>query len=83
MELRHLVAELVDEAAAASPGARIEVGGRLEPDGALVVDVVVAGRGWTDALGGARRSAFGGGGGRASRSGSPGARPAGSGWSAR
>jgi hypothetical protein len=59
VELRHLVAELVDEAAAASPGSRIEVGGRLDPDGALVVEVVVAGRGWTDALGTARRSAFG------------------------
>jgi hypothetical protein len=58
VELRHLVAELVDEASAASPGARIEVGGRLEGDGALVVEVVVAGRGWTDALGGAR-SGFG------------------------
>jgi hypothetical protein len=57
VELRHLVAELVDEASAATPGARIEVGGRLEPDGALVVDVVVAGRGWTDALGGARPGA--------------------------
>ena len=59
VELRHLVAELVDEAATASPGARIELGGRLEPDGSLVVDVVVAGRGWTDALGSARRGAFG------------------------
>jgi hypothetical protein len=59
VELRHLVAELVDEAAAASPGARIDVGARLEPDGALVVEVVLAGRGWTDALGGARRGAFG------------------------
>jgi hypothetical protein len=54
VELRHLVAELIDEASAASPGARIEVGGRLESDGALVVEVVVAGRGWTDALGGTR-----------------------------
>ena len=54
VELRHLVAELVDEAAAASPGARVEVDARLAPDGALVVDVVVAGRGWTDALGGSR-----------------------------
>ena len=35
VELRHLVAELVDEAAAASPGARVEVDARLEPDGAL------------------------------------------------
>jgi hypothetical protein len=59
VEVRHLVAELIDEAAAASPGARIEVGGRLDADGAFVVEVVVAGRGWTDALGGARRSAFG------------------------
>ena len=59
VEVRHLVAELVDEATASSPGARIEVGGRLEPDGALLVEVVVAGHGWTDALGGARRSAFG------------------------
>src|SRR5690242_17376268 len=39
VELRHLVAELVDEATAGSPGARIEVGGRLEPDRALVGDV--------------------------------------------
>jgi hypothetical protein len=54
VELRHLVAELVDEAAAASPGARVEVDARLAPDGALLVDVVVAGRGWTDALGGPR-----------------------------
>jgi hypothetical protein len=54
VELRHLVAELVDEAAAASPGARVEVDARLEPDGALVVDVLVAGRGWTDALSRAR-----------------------------
>ena len=54
VELRHLVAELVDEAAAASPGARVEVDARLAPDGALLVDVVVAGRGWTDALGGSR-----------------------------
>lgn len=45
VELRHLVAELVDEAADTSPGARIEVGGRTEPDGALVVEVVVAGPG--------------------------------------
>src|SRR6185295_10493883 len=52
VELRHLVAELVDEAAAASPGARVEVDARLEPDGALRVEVLVAGRGWTDALGG-------------------------------
>jgi hypothetical protein len=59
VELRHLVAELVDEAAAASPGARIEVGGRLEPDGALAVDIVIAGPGWTDTLGSSRRSAFG------------------------
>ena len=59
VELRHLVAELVDEAATASPGARVEVGARFDPDGSLVVEVVVAGRGWTDALGGARRSAFG------------------------
>jgi hypothetical protein len=54
VELRHLVAELVDEAAAASPGARVEVDARLEPDGALLVDVLVAGRGWTDALAGSR-----------------------------
>ena len=54
VELRHLVAELVDEAAAASPGARVEVDARLAPDGALLVDVLVAGRGWTDALGGPR-----------------------------
>jgi len=54
VELRHLVAELVDEAAAASPGARVEVDARLEPDGALAVDVVVTGRGWTDALGASR-----------------------------
>lgn len=59
VEVRHLVAELVDEATASSPGARIEVGARLEPGGALVVEVVVAGRGWTDSLGSARRSAFG------------------------
>jgi two-component sensor histidine kinase len=59
VELRHLVAELVDEAAAASPGARVEVGARREPDGALVVEVVAAGQGWPDALGGARRGAFG------------------------
>jgi hypothetical protein len=59
VELRHLVAELVDEAATASPGSRIEVGGRLDPDGALVVEIVVAGRGWTDALSTARRTAFG------------------------
>src|SRR3954454_1429821 len=64
VELRHLVVELIDEGAASSPGARIEVGGRLQPDGALLVEVVVAGHGWTDALGGARRNAFGGGGGR-------------------
>jgi len=62
VELRHLVAELVDEAAAASPGARVEVDARLEPDGALRVEVLVAGRGWTDALGGT-----GGGRGRTSR----------------
>jgi hypothetical protein len=54
VELRHLVAELVDEAAAASPGARVEVDARLAPDGALAVDVVVTGRGWTDALGASR-----------------------------
>ena len=54
VELRHLVAELVDEAAAASPGARVEIDARLAADGALMVDVVVAGRGWTDALGGSR-----------------------------
>jgi hypothetical protein len=54
VELRHLVAELVDEAAAASPGARVEVDARLESDGALAVDVVVTGRGWTDALGASR-----------------------------
>ena len=54
VELRHLVAELVDEAAAASPGARMEIDARLAADGALMVDVVVAGRGWTDALGDAR-----------------------------
>ena len=54
VELRHLVAELVDEAAAASPGARVEVDARLGPDGALAVDVVVTGRGWTDALGASR-----------------------------
>lgn len=54
VELRQLVAQLVDEAAAASPGSRIEVGGRSEPDGALVVEIVVAGRGWTDALGAPR-----------------------------
>jgi hypothetical protein len=54
VELRHLVAELVDEASAASPGARVEIDARLTADGALVVDVVVAGRGWTDALGGPR-----------------------------
>jgi hypothetical protein len=59
VELRHLVAELVDEATAASPGARVEVGGRREPDGALVVEIVVADHGWSDALGGARRGAFG------------------------
>jgi hypothetical protein len=64
VELRHLVAELVDEATAASPGARIEVGGRLESDGGLVVEVLVAGRGWTDALGGARGSAVSHGGSR-------------------
>ena len=54
VELRHLVAELVDEAAAASLGARVEVDARLETDGALAVDVVVTGRGWTDALGASR-----------------------------
>ncbi len=54
VELRHLVAELVDEVAAASPGARVEVDARLAVDGRLVVDVVVAGRGWTDALGASR-----------------------------
>jgi hypothetical protein len=72
VELRHLVAELVDEAAAASAGARVEVDARLEPDGALWVDVVVAGRGWTDALVPSRGT------GAASRiaSGSPGARRA-------
>ena len=59
VELRHLVAELVDEAAGSSPGARIEVGGRLEPDGALVVEVVVAGPGWTGAAGRGPRSTFG------------------------
>jgi hypothetical protein len=59
VELRHLVAELVDEAASASPGARVEVDARLTADGALVVDVVVAGRGWTDALGGTRTGAGG------------------------
>jgi hypothetical protein len=59
VELRHLVAELVDEASSASPGARIEVGARIEPDGALVVEVVVAGRGWTDALGGSRGGGYG------------------------
>ena len=61
VEVRHLVAELIDEAASSSPGARIELGGRLEPDGELLIEVVVAGRGWTDALGGARRGAFGAG----------------------
>jgi hypothetical protein len=59
VELRHLVAELVDEAASASPGARVEVDARLAADGALVVDVVVAGRGWTDALGGTGAGAGG------------------------
>jgi hypothetical protein len=59
VELRHLVAELVDEASSASPGARIEVGARIEPDGALLVEVVVAGRGWTDALGGSRGGGYG------------------------
>jgi hypothetical protein len=59
VELRHLVAELVDEAAAASPGARVEVDARLAADGALVVDVVVAGRGWTDALSGTRSGSGG------------------------
>ncbi len=58
VELRHVVAELVDEAADTSPGARIEVGGRTEPDGALVVEVVIAGRGWSDGPGPDRR-AFG------------------------
>lgn len=57
VELRHLVAELVDEAAAASPGARVEVDARLKPDGALAVDVVVTGHGWTDALGTPRGTA--------------------------
>jgi hypothetical protein len=51
VELGHLVAELVDEATAASPGSRIEVRAHLEPDGGLRVDVVVAGRGWTDVVG--------------------------------
>src|SRR5689334_11593456 len=46
VELGHLVTELVDEATAASPGSRIEVRAHVEPDGALRVDVVVAGRGW-------------------------------------
>ncbi len=59
VELRHVVAELVDEAADTAPGARIEVGGRTEPDGALAVEIVIAGRGWSDAPGSARRSALG------------------------
>jgi hypothetical protein len=52
VELRHLVAELIDEA---SPGTRVEVGARLDADGALFVEIVVAGRGWSDPRGGARR----------------------------
>jgi hypothetical protein len=54
VELRHLVAELVDEAAAASAGARVEVDARLEPDGALASTWWWPVRGWTDALGASR-----------------------------
>ena len=61
-ELRHLVAELIDEATAASPGARIEVGAGWNRDGALVIEVIVAARGWSDGFGGVSRNAFGGGG---------------------
>jgi hypothetical protein len=61
-ELRHLVAELIDEATAASPGARIEVGTRWDRDGALAIEVIVAARGWSDGFGGVSRNAFGGGG---------------------
>jgi hypothetical protein len=59
VELRHLVAELVDEADAASPGARIEVGAYLERDGALVVEIV-AGRVWTDTSVSTPRGGFAG-----------------------
>ena len=52
-ELRLLVAELVDEAAATTAGGRVEVGARMDPDGSLAVEVAVAG-GWPDALGGSR-----------------------------
>ena len=81
VELRHLVAELVDEAAAASPGARVEVDARLAPDGALLVWTcwwpVAAGR--TPWAGRGRAPARR----RGSPSGSPGARRAVSGWSGR
>lgn len=56
-ELRLLVAQLVDEVAAASPDARVEVGARVEPDDSLAVEVVAAGRGWPDARGGPRSAA--------------------------
>ena len=80
VELRHLVAELVDEAAAASPGARVEVDARLAPDGDCWWTwwwPVAAGRMPWAGRGPAppRR--------RGSPSGSPGARRAGSGWSGR
>ena len=55
VELRHLVAEVIDEAAAGSPGSRVEVSARLDPDGALVVDVLTR-RGWSTASDAARRS---------------------------
>lgn len=61
-ELRHLVAELIDEATAASPGARIEIGTGWNRDGALLIEVIVAARGWSDGFGGVSRNAFGGGG---------------------
>ena len=80
VELRHLVAELVDEAAAASPGARVEVDARLEPDGALGSRSwwpVAAGRTPWAAPAAARAGR------RGWPSGSPGGRPAGSGSSGR
>jgi hypothetical protein len=56
VELRHLVAEVLDEAAAGSAGSRIEVGARLDPDGALLVDVLIR-PGWSTASGPGRRDA--------------------------
>jgi hypothetical protein len=58
VELRHLVAEVIDEAAGGAPGSRVEVGARLDPDGALVVDVLIR-RGWSTASGPGGRSSSG------------------------